>query len=73
MYDNSSNTKKEKGLNKCLYRGPAMLPSLCGLLIRFRLSSIGVVGDIEKAFLNVGLQVQDIKGCHKISMALRPY
>ena len=36
-----------------------MLPNLCGLLIRFRLSPVGVVGDIEKAFLNVGIQVQD--------------
>ena len=60
MYDASSKTKKEnKSLNECLHRGPVMLPSLCGLLIRFRLSPIGVVGDIEKAFVNVGLQIQD--------------
>ena len=60
VYDASAKTKKEnKSLNKCIYRGPVMLPNLCGLLIRFRLSPVGVVRDIEKAFLNVGLQVQD--------------
>ena len=60
VYDASAKTKKEnKSLNECLYRGPVILPSLYGLLIRFRLSPIGVVGDIEKAFLNVGLHVQD--------------
>ena len=60
VYDASAKTKKEnKSLNEFLYRGPVMLPNLCGLLIRYRLSPVGVVGDIEKAFLNVGLQVQD--------------
>ena len=60
VYDASAKTKKEnKSLNECLYRGPVMLPNLCGLLIRFRLSPVGVVGDIKKAFLNMGLQVQD--------------
>ena len=60
VYDASAKTKKDnKSLNKCLYRRPVILPSLHGLLIRFRLSPIGVVGDIEKAFLNVGLQVRD--------------
>ena len=60
VYDASAKTYKDnKSLNECLYRGPVILPSLYGLLIRFRLSPIGVVGDIEKAFLNVGLQVRD--------------
>ena len=36
-----------------------MLPDLCGLLLRFRLSPIALVGDIEKAFLSVGLQTAD--------------
>ena len=29
---------------------------MCGLLMRFRLHKIGIVSDIEKAFLQVGLQ-----------------
>ena len=60
VYDASAKTKQsQRSLNECLYRGPVMLPDLSGLLLRFRLSPIGVVSDIEKAFLNVGLQPQD--------------
>ena len=36
-----------------------MLPDLCGLLIRFRMHTIAVVADVEKAFLSIGLQQQD--------------
>ena len=57
VYDASARTRKEnKSLNECLYRGPVMLNNLCGLLMRFRLNSIAVVADIEKAFLQIGLQ-----------------
>ena len=68
VYDTSAKTKQsQKSLNECLYRGPVMLPDLSGLLLRFRLSPIGVVSDIEKAFLNVGLQPQD-QGCYTFSV-----
>ena len=57
VYDASSKAKKEyKSLNECLYRGPVMLKDLCGLLLRFRLHQIAMVADIEKAFLQIGLQ-----------------
>ena len=57
VYDASSKAKKgNKSLNDCLYRGPVMLKDLCGLLVRFRLHQIAVVADIEKAFLQIGLQ-----------------
>jgi len=60
VYDASVKTKQsQKSLNECLYRGPVMLPDLSGLLLGFHLLPIGVVSDIEKAFLNVGLQPQD--------------
>lgn len=57
VYDASAKGRQEhKSLNECLYRGPVLLRDLCGILIRFRLSSIGIVSDIEKAFLQVELQ-----------------
>ena len=60
VYDASAKTRQtNKSLNECLYRGPVMLPDLCGLLIRFRMHTIAVVADVEKAFLSVGLQPQD--------------
>ena len=36
-----------------------MLPDLTVLLLRFCLSPIAIISDIEKAFLNVGLQAKD--------------
>ena len=60
VYDASAKTQKgNKSLNECLYRGPVILPSLFGLILRFRLNPIGIVSDVEKAFLNIGLQMND--------------
>ena len=57
VYDASAKTRKEnKILNECLYRGPVMLNDLCGLLMRIRLRTSAIVADIEKAFLQIGLQ-----------------
>ena len=57
VYDASAKTKStNKSLNECLYRGPVLLRDLCGILLRFRLNRIGIVADIEKAFLQIGLQ-----------------
>ncbi|XP_060608071.1 uncharacterized protein LOC132760172 [Ruditapes philippinarum] len=47
---------ESKSLNECLFRGPVLLKDLCGLLMRFRLHRVAMVADIEKAFLQVGLQ-----------------
>ena len=60
VYDASAKIKRSaKSLNKCLYRGPVILEDLCGLLLRFRMKKIGMVSDIEKAFLQVGLHEAD--------------
>ena len=60
VYDASIKAKKgDKSLNKCLHRGPVLLPDLCGILLRFRIQSIAIFADIEKAFLQVGIQKAD--------------
>ena len=57
VYDASSKVGSDmSSLNECLHRGPVILPDLCGLLIRFRMYPIVVLADIEKAFLQVGIQ-----------------
>ena len=60
VYDASAKAKKGcKSLNECLYRGPVILEDLCGLLLRFRTHKVALTADIEKAFLQVGLQPAD--------------
>ena len=60
VYDASIKAKKgDKSLNECLHRGPVLLPDLCGILLRFRIQLIAIFADIEKAFLQVGIQKAD--------------
>ena len=57
VYDASAKTKTENiSSNDCLYRGPGLLRNLCGILIRFRLNRKAMTVDIEKAYLQIGLQ-----------------
>lgn len=48
-----------KSLNEQLLKGPLLLSDLVGMLIRFRCCPIAIISDIEKAFLNIGLDEQD--------------
>ena len=40
-------------MNDCAYIGPAMAPAIVDILLRFKAYHIGIVADIEKAFLNI--------------------
>ena len=55
----SSATKESPSLNECLYSGPALTPTIFKILLRFRERKIALVGDIEKASLNIRVQEQD--------------
>ncbi|XP_073965583.1 uncharacterized protein [Choristoneura fumiferana] len=59
VYDASAKLKDQKGLNECMYRGPSMLQELTSLILKFRTNKIGIVADVEKAFLQIGLQEHD--------------
>ena len=60
VYDASAKTKKNmKSLNKCLHRGPVILEDVCGLPPRLKTKKIGIIADIEKTFLQVGLHQLD--------------
>jgi hypothetical protein len=57
VYDASAKARpNDVSLNECMLKGPTILPDLCHLLIRFRTQPIAIVSDVEKAFLQVGLQ-----------------
>lgn len=46
-------------LNNCVYTGPPLSPLLMDIMIRFRCFKMALVGDIEKAFLMVGVEERD--------------
>uniref|UniRef100_A0A8D9B6W8 Integrase catalytic domain-containing protein n=1 Tax=Cacopsylla melanoneura TaxID=428564 RepID=A0A8D9B6W8_9HEMI len=59
MDASAKQVRSKPSLNELLYRGPVLLENLCSLLLRFRLHEISFVADIEKAFLNIGLNEED--------------
>ena len=46
-------------LNDCLHTGPNLLKDLTGILLRWRQMEHMVIGDLEKAFLMLGVREQD--------------
>ena len=56
VYDTSAKEGKNgTSLNDCLHTGPSLNP----LLLRFRENRVALVGDIERAFLNISVDVSD--------------
>ena len=53
VFDASAHGKGEVSLNDCLEKGPNMIELIPDVLDRFRSGPVGVVSDIEKAFLQV--------------------
>ena len=58
VYDASSSVNSVS-LNSCLEPGPCLIPNLLDVLIRFRYHKIGLVSDIEKAFLQISMRESD--------------
>ena len=60
VYDTSAKEGKNgTSLNDCLHTGPSLNPLLFEILLRFRENRVALVGDIEKAFLNISVDVSD--------------
>ena len=60
VFDASSRPDKNSpSLNDCLKVGPPLTPTIFEILIRFRENKIGLVSDIEKAFLNISVDPED--------------
>ncbi|XP_068206198.1 uncharacterized protein [Palaemon carinicauda] len=49
-------SKSSASLNDCLMTGPSLTEKLFDLLVRFRMNKFACIADIEKAFLQIGLQ-----------------
>ena len=59
VYDASSKQKGQASLNECLLPGPPLTPLILDILLRFRLNQTVLVGDLEKAFLNVEIKPEE--------------
>ena len=60
VYDDSATTSaREHSLNGCPLTGPNFIPQIFDILVKFRKNCIGLVSDIEKAFLMVGICEKD--------------
>ena len=59
VFIGSAGVKHMKSLNECVYQVPVLIEDLCGLLICFCLYETALIGDIEKAFLQIGLNIPD--------------
>lgn len=59
VYDASARVKDQRSLNECMYKGPSMLEDMTKLLIKFRTGKVGITADVEKAFLQIGIQESD--------------
>ncbi|XP_054706688.1 uncharacterized protein LOC129216498 [Uloborus diversus] len=57
--DASNRRKGFPSLNDYLEKGPNTLELIPSLLVRFREKRIGIISDIKKAFLQIGINVED--------------
>ena len=55
VYDASSKVAEEPSLNECLHPGPNLLPLVLDILLRFQMNKIALIGDLEKAFLQISI------------------
>ncbi|GFV83405.1 integrase catalytic domain-containing protein [Trichonephila clavipes] len=59
VFDGSAKEKKSPSINDCLEKGPILIELIPSLINRFRFGKFGVIADIKKAFLQIGLQERD--------------
>jgi hypothetical protein len=59
VFDASAKERGRPSLNQCLEKGLNPIEIIPTLLLRFRLHRIGIIADIRKAFLQIGLCQED--------------
>ena len=59
VFDASSKEKGRPSLNECLHTGSNLIELISSILLRFREGNIGVISDIEKAFLQISIDPKD--------------
>ncbi|GBM62685.1 hypothetical protein AVEN_257281-1 [Araneus ventricosus] len=59
VFDGSAKERNTPYINDCLEKGPDLVELIPSLINRFRVGKYGVIADIKKAFLQIGLQERD--------------
>ena len=59
VFDGSAKSKHNKSLNDCLEVGKNYMPLIWDTLVRFRLNSVAMTADIEKAFHQIAVEESD--------------
>ena len=59
VFDASAMLKGQACLNDISYKGQCLNPELYNLLLQFRVYPIAITGDIEKAYLQISVNVKD--------------
>ncbi|XP_054713062.1 uncharacterized protein LOC129222571 [Uloborus diversus] len=59
VFDASARMANQPSLNQCLQFGPNLIENIPDILMRFRMKKIGIVADIKKAFLQIGVCKDD--------------
>ncbi|GFX06367.1 DUF1758 domain-containing protein [Trichonephila clavipes] len=59
VFDASDREKGKPSLNDCLYKGVNLIELIPDILDRFRIYPVGIVADIEKAFLMLSVAPKD--------------
>ena len=63
VFDASSKPSSDsQSLNELFYLGPSLTPTIFNVLLRFREKRTALLGDIEKASLNVGV-AEEVMSC----------
>jgi hypothetical protein len=59
LFDGSCNEDHASSLKDALEMGTNLLPKVLAALLRFRVHSVGIIGDIGQAFLQLSLERRD--------------
>ena len=55
VYDASSKAAGEVNLDECLHSGPNLITFIFDVLLRFGMQKVALIGDMEKAFLQISI------------------
>ena len=60
VFDASAKQRQSgRSLNECLHKGPALIPMLFDIILRYRMYAVALVGDVQKAFHQIEVSEED--------------